>query len=103
MISRSRCGSTVWVCEPQSVRTDVRYFGLYGSRTSKTFRPSHVDGSPGVVVEALSQPEFVRRESVEVTRIPSLTVTSFCDPGQWMAEASVGVLPLRTSQICTPS
>jgi hypothetical protein len=56
------------VCEPQSVRTDVRYFGLYGFRTSKTFRPSHVDGSLGVVVDALWHVSSVRRESVDVTR-----------------------------------
>jgi hypothetical protein len=103
MISRSRSGSTVCVCEPQSVRTDFRYFGLYGLRTSKTFRPSHVDGSAGVVVAVLLHVSFVRRESVDVTRIPSLTVTSFCEPGQWMIAASAGSWPSRTSQICTPS
>src|SRR5918996_3254580 len=102
MSSRSRSGSTVWVCEPQSVRTEVRYFGLYGLRTSKIFRPSHVDGSLGVVVASLAHVSLVRRESVDVTSIPSLTVTSFCEPGQWMNDASAGVWPSRTSQIWTP-
>jgi hypothetical protein len=56
-----------------------------------------------VVVAALAHVSFVRRESVDVTRMPSLTVTSFCEPGQWMIDASAGVWPSRTSQIWTPS
>ena len=56
--------------------------GSFGSLTSKTFRPSQVVDAVGVDVGALLQVSFVRRESVDVTRIPSLTVTSFCEPGQ---------------------
>src|SRR5687767_4104691 len=103
MISRSRSGSTVCVCEPQSVRTDFRYRGLYGSRTSQIFRPSHVDGSAGVVVDVLAHESLVRRESVDVTRMPSLTVTSFCEPGHRTVDASAGSWPSRTSQTWKPS
>ena len=56
-----------------------------------------------MVVASLAHVSLVRRESVEVTRMPSLTVTSFCEPGQRIVAASVGVRPSRTSQIWTPS
>jgi hypothetical protein len=96
------------VCEPQSVNTDVRYFGRYGLRTSKTRRPSQFVAWPysGLVVGTDTLPShlaLLRTESVEVTRIPSLTVTSFCEPGQWIDDASAGWSGSRTSQICTPS
>ena len=72
----------MWVCEPQSVCTLARCRGAAGLLTSKTFRPSQVVGAVGVEVAALLHVSLVRRESVDVTRIPSLTVTSFCEPGQ---------------------
>jgi hypothetical protein len=87
----------VRVCEPQSVRTEVSSSGLRGLCTSKTFRPSQVDGSAGVVVETLLQLSFVRRESVDVTRMPSLTVTSFYEPGQMICVTSFGFDGRRTS------
>ncbi len=43
--SRSGAGTIVWVCEPQSVRTDATYSGLDRSLMSKTFTPSHESGS----------------------------------------------------------
>jgi hypothetical protein len=96
------------VCEPQSVRTVVSSFGRYGLRTSKTRRPSQFVGWPysglSTGTDVLpSHSALLRTESVEVTRIPSLTVTSFCEPGQWIAAASAGWSGFRTSQICTPS
>ena len=87
----------MWVCEPQSVCTLVSSSGAFGSRTSKTFRPSHVVGAVGVDVAVLLQPSLVRRESVDVTRIPSLTVTSFCEPGHRICPATVGLDGSRTS------
>ena len=96
----------MWVCEPQSVSTAVRYSGLAGSDTSKTRRPSQLLELPHSVLGTATLPShsaLLRIESVEVTRIPSLTVTSFCEPGQWIFFTSTGSDGSRTSQICTPS
>ena len=54
-------------------------------------------GAVGVDVDVLLQPSFVRRESVDVTRIPSLIVTSFCEPGHRICPATVGLDGSRTS------
>ena len=96
---------TVWVCEPQAVRTAVTYSGSSGSETSKIRMPSQLVSGRVVSVEATlpSHSALLRRESVDVTMIPSLTVTSFWEPGQWSAPTSSGSRGRSTSHTCTPS
>ena len=102
MSSRSACGITVWVCEPQSVSTDVRCFGAAGSETSKTFRPSHAPGVLLLGARVALHESSVISASVEVTRIPSLTVTSFWAPRHATCETSFGRSGSRTSKIRMP-
>ena len=59
-------GTSVWVCEPQSVRIALTYFGVSGSLMSKILTPSQrAPGAAGTEFEeTLLQESSVRCESV---------------------------------------
>jgi hypothetical protein len=73
MSRRSRSGRTVCVCEPHAVRTAVTYSGSVGSDTSKIRMPSQFVAGFVVSGEVTvpSHSALLRRESVDVTRMPS--------------------------------
>ena len=78
---RRRPAPAVWVCEPQSVSTDLMYSGDVGSEMSKIFMPSHEAGLfTGWVV--LAQVSSMREESVDRNTRSPRTLMSFCEPGQ---------------------
>src|SRR5918996_1517961 len=56
--TRSLSGTSVWVWEPQSVATDLRWTGFAGSDTSKMRTPSNMPGVLAVTF-VLSQPPWL--------------------------------------------
>ncbi len=89
-------GTSVCVCEPQSVSTAATYFGLRLSLMSKIFTPSHEFFSVagwGTLEQELSE----RDESVERNSRLPCTEMSFCEPGHRTWLTSFGFCGLRMS------
>jgi hypothetical protein len=99
----ARSGTSVWVCEPQSVSTAVTSCGLAGSVQSKTRMPSHESLIVADWNTLFSHADVLREESVDVkNRLPQ-TVTSFCAPGQCVLLTTFGLPGALMSVIWMPS
>ena len=95
-------GTSVWVCEPQAVSTDLRYFGFFTSEMSKILMPSQLSLSVAGW-DSDSHESSLREESVErYSRSPE-TLMSFWLPGQLTWTSVFGLSGLRTSMIEKPS
>ena len=76
----SLVGTSVCVCEPQAVSTDLMYRGARLSLMSKILMPSQYGLVPSFWATEL-QESSLRRESVDrKSRLP-MTEMSFCEPG----------------------
>lgn len=89
-------GTSVWVWDPQSVRTDLMYCGLRTSVMSKMRMPSQAFGlaalEPVLWHESSDRGASTDRNS----RVPSgETVTSPCEPGQ-----AICVVPFNCGFAC---